>query len=216
MVLFCCFDWYEENQREAFDKTAEGKKRGLRESFQPGAALIEGVAFAKKRPSDIDKELASKEAEFNNTRKRSKNSLRVLSFSFSRQLMRQGWKDRFKRLMLTHNELARILHRAFKAGYWRDDVEKAAARAFRIADSATADGLARSPLAYASHLFKLELEKCRSSASECVDRARRYWTDQVTFAKRCQDELASALGETPVRSYPPRLIDACERYGIKL
>ena len=215
-VLICCDDWYHENDREIFSRTDDGKSRSLRESFQPGAKKIEGVEFTQSRPSDISKEKASKEANINNTRESSLKSLRVLSFTFSRGLIRKGWIDRFKRLHLTHSDLSKILLYAFKAGYWRDDAERCLAKAFRIADSAASDGLARSPLAYAMSIFKLELKMVRPSIQECRSRAKKYWADQVTLHRKIVSELVKELGPDYEPSYPPKLLSACDRYGLEL
>ena len=215
-VLICCDDWYHENDREIFARTADGKSRSLRESFQPGADKIEGVEFEAKGPSDISKDKASKEANPNNTRKSSSNTLRVLSFSFARQLLKQGWEGRFKRLNLTIKDLSNITHKAFIQGYWRDDVESCLAKACRIADSAASDGLARSPIAYAVHIFKLELLKVRKSVIDCQDRARKYWIDQVILHQGIVNELKKQFGADYSASYPPRLVDACRRYNLVL
>lgn len=214
-VLVCSDSWYFENEREAFSHREDGSERGLRESFQPNGEKVVGVHF-EERPSDTSKEKASKEADLYNTRKSSRGVLRVLSFSFSRGLLKKGWNDVYPRLQLTHSDLSKISHRAFKLGYWRDDVERCMARAFRIADTACADGLARSPLAYAHHLFKLELSKVKRSVEDCRNRARKYWRDQVTFHLETVREFKKQFGDDYDPSVPPKLLEACERYDIEL
>lgn len=214
-VLVCLDTWFNENDREAFSHRADGSKRGLRESFQPNAAVVEGVEF-EPGPSDTSKDKASKEADLYNTRQSSWQSLRALSFSFSRKMLKLGWEDKYPRLKLTINDLAKITHRSFKLGYWRDDVEKCLARAFRIADTACADGLARSPMAYAHHLFKLELKKVQNGIEHCRDRARKYWIDQVTFHTEIVKELKKKFGDDFKPVIPPKLLDACQRYNLEL
>lgn len=211
VVMLCSHEWYSENEREAFAENAKGADRNLRTSFRSDGQRVEGVRFS--RPTDNSRTRGSKEPKINNTRV---DSLRVLSHRLARECFGSGWEDRYRRLMLTHIELQRIIHRFLKEGYWRDDIFRVLQRAFRIADTACSDGLAKSPLAYAVHIAKIGFKDVVKSVSKCRENAAKYWKDQLTFQKKLIFEFRKQFGEDYEPEYPPKLVDACQRYGISM